>query len=67
MQRQFAHGHPLVHGGDDFVNQFAAQRPDTRAAQNFARDRIGQQFHKAVLRFHDQGFAVIVERMAGRR
>ena len=58
-------GHALVHGGDDLVDEFAADRPDAAAADDLAGGRVGQQFHEAVLGFHDERFAVIVERVAG--
>ena len=54
---------PLGHGRDDFVDQFAADRPDARAAENFAGLRIRQQFHETVLRLHDERFAVVIERI----
>ena len=55
----------LCHGGDDFVDQFAAQRADAAAADDFAVGGIGEQFHEAVPGFHDERFAVVVEGVAG--
>ncbi len=36
---KLVNGHVLGHRGDDFVNQFTPDRPDARAAENFARPR----------------------------
>lgn len=47
-------GHMFRHRHNDLVDQFATRRPDATAAEDFARFRIRQQFHKAVERFHDK-------------
>ncbi len=39
-------------------------RTDARAAKNFAGLRMRQQFHKTVLRTHEERFAMVVERIA---
>ena len=45
--------HSEMHGGDDFMDQFATQRACTTSAYDLAVDWVGQQFHKAVPGFHD--------------
>ena len=65
--RQFLNCHVLGQRGGDFVNEFSADRPDTSAAKNLAGLWISQQLHKAVLRFHDERFAVVVERITCRQ
>lgn len=62
---KFAYRGAFCHRGDDLVDEFAAGWPHTRAAQNLACARVGEQFDKAILRFHQQGFTVVVEGIAG--
>ena len=47
--------------------QFAAHRADARAAENFTGLRVRQQFHKTILRLHDERFAVVIEWIACRQ
>ena len=64
--REFVNGHAFCHRGDDFVNEFAAARPNARATEDFAGLWIRQQFHETIFRFHDERFAVVVEGIARR-
>ena len=41
---EFVDGHALLHGDDDFVDQFTAGRTDTSAAEDFPGFRIGDDF-----------------------
>ncbi len=45
------------------MNQFATHWTDAASSKDLARGRIRQEFHKAILRFHDQRFAMISERI----
>src|SRR5205823_2949662 len=52
---------------DNFLNQISTRGADTRAAEDFSRLGISQQFHEAVLAFKNERLAVIVEWVARRQ
>ncbi len=58
------HGESASHGGHDLMDEFASHRSHTTAAEDLARLRIGQQADEAVGLAHDEGFAVVIERVA---
>jgi hypothetical protein len=55
---------PSSPGRRDFVDQLAALRADTGAAQQFAGVPVGEQLHKPFLRTENHRFAVVVEGVA---
>ena len=64
---QFVNRHAFGHRRNDFMNEFAAHGTNARAAEDFTGLRLRQQLHKAVLRFHDERFAVFIERITCRQ
>src|SRR5512140_2743004 len=62
---EFVDGHVFVHGGDDFVDELAAEGADATAADDLAGLGVGQEFNEAVFGLHDEGFAVVGEGVFG--
>src|SRR5688572_25931418 len=62
---KFMNSHPFSHGSHDLVYELAPKGSDASPAENLTRIGSREKFHEPVHRGHDDGFAMVVERVRG--